>query len=413
VGLLGPRLIIPRSEAEILKSVDGWILVYGRRKTGKTFLIRNFIEFDSYYFVTRSIEVFSYNKELEKISYEVFMDRMRREIREEKTIVVDEFQRLPQEFLDFLHFAKSFAKAKLILVGSSFNFTNRILSSGSPILGIVYPVKLGLIKPRDVLAALSKYYEPNEALLLSSILRDPVIVEDLQPGESINEFLRRVIPKIRVTVRSLIGEIFDEEGRELSQRYEAILRAVAAGCKRPSEVASHISGILRTPLKSQDVKKYLRNLVEMGILRRIKILGRDAHFYFMESPIIDMYYYLDLKTGFSEVNVPVDVLVSHIERKLPLYYEMFIVDLLADAYGCEVVKSFHPEVDGILIRGKEAVAAVEVKMGTVSKADVKRFIEKTRDISDRRIVIARNKISEKNVECLTPSELLEIVRAKN
>ena len=75
-----------------------------------------------------------------------------------------------------------------------------------------------------------------------------------------------------------------------------------------------------------------------------------------------MYYYLDLKTGFSEINIPVDVLVSHIEKKLPLYYETIVVDLLADIYGCEVVKSFRPEIDGILVRGKEIVATVEVKI---------------------------------------------------
>ena len=126
-----------------------------------------------------------------------------------------------------------------------------------------------------------------------------------------------------------------------------------------------------------------------------------------------MYYYLDLKTGFSEINIPVDVLVSHIEKKLPLYYETIVVDLLADIYGCEVVKSFRPEIDGILVRGKEIVAAVEVKMGTISKADVRRFLEKTRDIGDRKIVVAKNEVLERGVESLTPSKLLEMAGAKN
>jgi len=409
---MGMGLIVPRSEVEKLREVTGWILIYGRRKTGKTFLVRKFLRFDSYYFISRSLEVFSYNKDLELLSYDIFFDRIKREIEERKTIVIDEFKRLPQSFLDFLHFSKSFAKSQIILVGSSLSFVNKILGTESPLLGIVYPFRLGLIKPRDIISSLSKYYSDKECLLLSMFARDPVVLEALTPNDNLKSFLRRVIPKIRVVVRSLIGEIFTEEERELTKRYEAIIKAVAAGNKKPSEVASFISGMLGEHLKSQDVKKYLKNLVEMNLLKRIKIFRKKAYFYFIDSPIIDLYYYLDLKTGFSELDIPIDILISKAMGKIPFYYENFVVELLAEIYGCELEKSFSPEIDGILTRGKQIEAVVEVKMGNITTKEVNNFLRKVEDFDCRKIVIAENTFKDKRVESMTAEQLVEKAKEK-
>jgi len=281
------------------------------------------------------------------------------------------------------------------------------------LLGIVYPFRLGLIKPRDIISSLSKYYSDKECLLLSMLARDPVVLEALTPNDNLKSFLRRVIPKIRVVVRSLIGEIFTEEERELTKRYEAIIKAVAARNKKPSEVASFISGMLGEHLKSQDVKKYLKNLVEMNLLKRIKIFRKKAYFYFIDSPIIDLYYCLDLKTGFSELDIPIDMLISKARGKVPFYYENFVVELLAEIYGCELEKSFFPEIDGILTRGKQIEAVVEVKMGNITTKEVNNFLRKVEDFDCRKIVIAENTIKDKRVESMTAEQLVEKVKEKN
>ena len=44
------KIIIKRNEAEIIDSIDKWILVYDRRKTGKLFS-KNFVKQDKYFFV--------------------------------------------------------------------------------------------------------------------------------------------------------------------------------------------------------------------------------------------------------------------------------------------------------------------------------------------------------------------------
>ncbi len=69
---------------------------------------------------------------------------------DKNVVVVDELQRLPENFIDLLHFAKE-KKAKLILLGSSMRVLKNVLSAIGPLLGLVRPVRLDLIRPSDML----------------------------------------------------------------------------------------------------------------------------------------------------------------------------------------------------------------------------------------------------------------------
>lgn len=46
------RIIHRRIELSRLEG-EGWKMLYGRRKTGKTFLVRNFLDYDEFFFVER------------------------------------------------------------------------------------------------------------------------------------------------------------------------------------------------------------------------------------------------------------------------------------------------------------------------------------------------------------------------
>jgi len=61
--------IIIFSDLEKWKKVGRWVLVYGRRKTGKSYFVRNNLKWDKYYFIERSGDIFIND---EKISYETF-----------------------------------------------------------------------------------------------------------------------------------------------------------------------------------------------------------------------------------------------------------------------------------------------------------------------------------------------------
>ncbi len=88
--------MIPRSEVAVLKG-DGWFLVFGRRKTGKTFMVRRMLDHDYYFFIMKG-GVAAHDGEL--LPYPVFRERLSGLMKELVTVVVDEFQRLPSGFLN-------------------------------------------------------------------------------------------------------------------------------------------------------------------------------------------------------------------------------------------------------------------------------------------------------------------------
>ena len=46
-------MTVPRQETLKMKNTRGWTLLYGRRKVGKTFLVRHFLTYDLYVLVKR------------------------------------------------------------------------------------------------------------------------------------------------------------------------------------------------------------------------------------------------------------------------------------------------------------------------------------------------------------------------
>ena len=402
MGTIIMGIMIPRSEAEELRE-PGWFLIFGRRKTGKSFMVRHMVDYDRYFFVTRGGAVIQ-SEGFELLPYKVFLERFRGLLRERITLVVDEFQRLPEEFLDVLHHLRTTSRAKVLLIGSSMSVARRMLERRSPLVGIVRPVRIGLIDPRDILKA-PLNMKAEDLLRIAPYIRDPWILEFVSP-ESFS--MERVVKVIRYSVRALVGEVFSEEDRVLTDRYEMILRALSLGNSTPGEVASYISGLVDERLKSQDVKSYLANLVGMGIVERVKVRGRRRYIYRIESPLVDLFYYLDSKLGFQEVEVPLEELVRLAEVKAGAYYEDFIVKLLAEVLGGRAEKSLDPEVDGIIVRGGEILAAVEVKLGQITRSEVRKFLERTPGC--RRIVVAREGPEVGEMKLLTPEDLVRIAR---
>ena len=142
-----------------------------------------------------------------------------------KIVVVDEFQRLPTEFIETLQMY--YPKGKLILMGSSMHVASELTSTKSPLLGLLSEIKLSMLSPVDIFKALSKVIGPENALALSPYLRDPWALKYLNrtPEKTISsvlEYSRNAIP-------ALIGETFLAEDRFLSEVYEGVIRSIANG----------------------------------------------------------------------------------------------------------------------------------------------------------------------------------------
>jgi len=408
MGTMSMGIIIPRSEAEEISRSKGWILVFGRRKTGKTFLLRKMVPHDYYFFVTRGGEIFDASGgEVKTLPYSIFLERLKQFLTEERTIVIDEFQRLPDEFLDFLHYIKPLSKAKLVLVGSSIQVSRKILSKRSPLLGIIKPIRIGLIKPVDMVLALSREVGPYKTLQLAPLLRDPWILEFVDYRKNIEEIVKQVVQAIRYSCKGLIGEVFLEEDRELTERYEAVLRAIADGYNTPGLVANYVSNVMRGVFKSHDVKKYISNLLEMGLVKRKRVYSKKRYLYQLDSPLLDLFYFLDVKFGFYEIDTPQDLLISKALNKIPLYYEEFIIELLAQILNAEIQKSLKPEIDGVLVKTGKPVAVVEVKYGKAYREDIYKFLAKTENFKCKKILVAKEAEEIKNVELLTPLKIIK------
>ena len=61
-------MVIVRKEAEDLKKIKKWLFIFGRRKTGKTFLVKNFLQYDEYFFIKNDKGIMAENSGKESVA---------------------------------------------------------------------------------------------------------------------------------------------------------------------------------------------------------------------------------------------------------------------------------------------------------------------------------------------------------
>ncbi|WP_231136294.1 AAA family ATPase [Acidianus ambivalens] len=115
---------ILRREYNDVKNFSSWTLVYGRRKVGKSFLVRKYVNYNLYYVITRDLQAYFPADNSFRNLNEVFSLTIKT-LRENKTVVIDEFQRMPEKYWDAL--SVEHPNGKLILVGSSFRIMQKLV----------------------------------------------------------------------------------------------------------------------------------------------------------------------------------------------------------------------------------------------------------------------------------------------
>jgi len=341
------------------------ILVYGRRKTGKTFFVKDFFDDAYYFFVRRNRSIYFENRN-ESITYKELI-RIIDEFKE-KTIIVDEFHRLPEEFLDWLHIK---SPKNLVLVTSTLHLAKNLLEKSSPILGLFLEFRMDLIDERDILLNLKEKIRDYKRLIeFSTYLREPMLLKWF--GISLTSMLKN----LKLVIPSLVGEIFAEEEKELSTRYEGIIRALSSGKTTLSEITSTLYSNKLIPKQDvSSVKPYLNTLLEIGLVKRIPEYFGKRYYYFVSSPVVDLYYYLDEKYNFSER----DLEEKYIIEKIPMHAEDFLRELLGKIFGMRVFLINKPnlEVDIALVGFQKLKIVGEVKWKKrVGRAEMKEIEEK-------------------------------------
>lgn len=403
-------IVIKRKEAKELAEMPGWLLVFGRRKIGKTFLVKRFLRWDAYFLVRRDLVIAFEGEGLPPIdSLNTFYREIKRLLQEGRTVVVDEFQRLPESFLDEV--ASVHPSGRLILAGSSLRVVHRVFASGSPILGLVAEKKLSLISPRDAFLSMCEKFPPEKALLVAPYIRDPWVIEHLPVGEPLRA-IYEVLRGARHSIPALVGEVFQEEERQLTATYEAILRLIGSGRWRTSEIASTLYG--RGLLEQADpraIAPYIRYMEEMDLIESVEIYKSRANYLKLKSPIMEAFYYLADRYAFDEAEVQLAEILPTLERLHTMHVQDFVAQLLAELRGGSRAYYFTPkqELDFLItVRGRPQLVG-EVKLGSVAKRDVEKFLDVAEIFPDaEKVLVCKGKIKEPGITSLTPEGLLKL-----
>lgn len=396
-------VIIRRKEVKAIKPIKKWLLIFGRRKTGKTFLVENFLDYDEYFFVKRDRSIIS-KKDGKVINYETLTSLIKRSLPDGKTVVVDEFHRLGDDFLDFVHSTKK--GGKLILISSTLFLSKNLFASRSPVLGLFAEVPIGLIGLDDTIKALKKPGIDRKFLTeMGVLLREPIAIDYYGPDEDPRKLMARVITHSLKTIPALVGEIFAEEERTISASYDSILRAIAGGKTVSSEISSHLFS--RGLIKKDDpslIQQYLSNLVEFGIIKRIRVHGRKKFIYKHVSPLVRIFYYADEKYNISERALDEKEMERLVEEMMPKVVEDNVRGLLAERFGLEesVAEARDFDVDGCLLRFRELEVALEVKWrGELGEGEARKIVERLGRLGAKRRILFvpdKRKVTAKGVE---------------
>ncbi len=403
--------IVERYETGIAKKAKKYLLIYGRRKVGKTFMVKNFLKYDIYILIKRGGGMYIEGGPVKTLdSYQQFTEFLSAWLSENKIVVVDEFQRLPEEFLEFLQL--QYPNGRVILTGSSFHIIKDVISEKSPILGLCSDLRLSLISPLDIFNGLAKTLNKQSAFELSPYFSDPWVIPYLSKN---NNNIEDILLLSKSTVNALIGEVFLEEEKKLSQVYEGIIRSLALGKWKLGIMADLLYS--RNVLKKPDqhlVKPYLKNMAAMDLVKRIPIFNKKEFKYMIKSSIMELSFMLDEKHNFFQQDISRKTLKKEISNILPKHIERFVGELFAQIYDgtYEYFYSKDFDIDFIIKRRKKVLASGEVKWGRPSKNDIDNYISRTKHIPGDKIFFSRTKVDDERVISLTPDNILDWIKRK-
>jgi len=390
------RIIPRRIDVLKIKNSLPWVMIYGRRKTGKTFLVENFLKYDNFYFVNRDGSIL--NKKTGEIYFFDEFIAILREILGSKRIVIDEFHRLSERFLDFLH--SQGIKGELILITSTLSLSKKLLEKKQPLLGIVKPVRIDLVDEREILGEMSKKLRGKELIESATYLREVILLPYFKGN--IKEFLINYLEGGKIIIKELIGEIFSEEEKELTNIYENVIKCIADRKNTSTEISNILfSKGLISKNNPGILQKYLGLLTEMGILEKIEVFGKKRKFrYFHKSPLIDLHYYLESKYFYTEVETPKKFIRKVVDDKIPQHVEQFFRNLFSKIYGMQhkIIEGKDFEIDIALFEFKKLKVVAEVKWRDfISKKEIKKIERNLSKFNAEKILIVPRK---KNLEIL-------------
>ena len=356
-----------------------WLLVYGRRKTGKTWLLRRCTDWRLYATVARGAGCILEERDggVHILGLDDCIRRIYEALGGRDVVVVDEFQRLPVRYWDIFQLAASRGESRLVLCASSLGVARKVFDRRSPLLGLFEPVKIDLVDVADAIASLLRAgLEARDAILWSVIARDPWILAhvslDKPPWVELSETASRVAP----IARGLVGEVFEEEERQLTRVYDAVLSLLAEGYWRASDIAARLDAAGLVSSGSPGVATGILNvLAEMGLVEKIPLWRtRNARVYYRHrSSILSLLYRIIDQV--EELGLPPSP--EQLRSAYGVELQFNIGELLASVKQLKRGYSIQPDgrdIDVVLLDRRGAAEwGYEVKTGKVDAREVDEF----------------------------------------
>ncbi|MBI2136529.1 ATP-binding protein [Candidatus Woesearchaeota archaeon] len=261
-----------------------FIIIYGRRRIGKTELILHATEHKKriYYLATgeNNLERF-YNKCLTadkdianlKQDWEVLFDYLKDNA---DIIIIDEFQNMIHEDKNILNLFQAIidsiaknSKLKVFLLGSSVSIiTSKVLSYQSPLYGR----RTGSFNLRAVqFKSLTEFYPKASIEQLTEIygFADGVPFYLIKINIPFWSWLREELKKERSFIKDEVDFLLRYEFEDPSM-YKLIIEAIAVGKTKLNEIKNYIK------VKRTDISPYLKNLIEIGLVKRLVPITENA-----------------------------------------------------------------------------------------------------------------------------------------
>src|SRR3989344_2075537 len=261
-----------------------FIVIYGRRRVGKTELVKQFIKDKKniYFLADKRGTEFNINRFKDKISefldeprveldtFEAVFSYLLKKIGDQRLIIcIDEFSYLiekddsiPSVFQLIIDEILNKSNIMLILLGSSVSLMeNGVLSSKSPLYGR----RTGQFKIEPLSFSNILEFFPNrelsENVLLYSVFGGiPFYLNKIDNGAALDNIKSLILKKGEILYEE-IDFLLKEELREPST-YKSILEEIASGCSKIGEISN------KAKVETRDIDKYLKVLINLGYVEK-------------------------------------------------------------------------------------------------------------------------------------------------
>lgn len=264
------------------------IPVYGRRRVGKTTLLKEFLRGrnGTYFSATRgsldvnmarlASKVLGTDAPVRMALDELFREIRRRSESDRYVLVIDEYPNLVrrnahfadalQEFIDEI---EGDSKLFLILCGSSVSIMrHQVLSSESPIYGRrTGQLEVSPMDIWDAMKLLEGFSDEDAMRIYGMVGGIPLYLRMFRPEETLEDNVRRLFFEETSFFRNEHEFVLMEEF-ETPYTYYTVLEAVSSGHNRVSDIATYCS------LDESTAHKHLSSLAATGFVERVAPVDR-------------------------------------------------------------------------------------------------------------------------------------------